>query len=74
MKVRVKVGFVHGGEVHKVGEEFELEYSFSWLVERGFVEPVGETVNAATEPDDGLLASEGLPPLDEPPKKGKRNG
>lgn len=74
MKVRAKVGFVHGGEVHKVGEVFELGYSFTWLTERGFVEPVGETVDAKSEPDDGLLAGEGLPPLDEPPKKVKRNG
>ena len=60
MKARVKVGFVYNGEVHKVGEEFDLQYAFTWLVERGYVEVI------ESEPAE-------VPPLDEPPKK-KRNG
>lgn len=71
MKVKAKIGFIHEGEVHKSGEVFDaLGYAFTWLTEQGFVEPVD------AKPKDDLLLSKPpaeLPPLDETPKKGKKN-
>lgn len=83
MKVRVKHNLIFDGRIYKTGEVLEIEavgYSFTWLTKyrnSGWVEPIDEAAKTeATEPNDGLVAAEGLPSLDEETSqpKGKRNG
>lgn len=74
MKVKLKRGLIYKGEVYKSGETIEVEdYSFSWLRDGGWLEQSAPP--STPEIDDGLVVTEGLPPLyDEPKKsKGKRN-
>lgn len=73
MTVEAKVGFIYDGVVRKQGEIFDaVGYAFTWLTDQGWVDPAG--VNPAPpEPKDDLLATtEGLPPLEPTPKKGKK--
>lgn len=73
MKVKAKIGFVYDGVVRKRGEEFDaVGYAFNWLTENGWAEPLCKEVKPPE--DDLVVTNEGLPPLEEPIKKGKKNG
>lgn len=75
MKIKLKRGLIYNGVMYKAGETLELDgelgYSFSWLKSGGFVDDAQE-VNPTEELDDGLLAADGLPPLDEEPNKRRK--
>lgn len=72
MKYKLKRGVIYQGVMYRAGEFIEadnLNYAFTWLTERGFIDtstPESSAVN------DGLVVNE-LPPLDTP-KRGKKNG
>ena len=76
MKVKLKKGLLYGGVMYKAGEMVEFDaslgYSFTWLKNGGYIDHIeGDT--PANEPDDGLVVTDGLPPLDEPKRRGKKN-
>lgn len=80
MKVKAKKGLIYRGMVYRAGEVFEVDelgYAFTWLTEKDFVEVLGaDSSPKGKPPDDDLLLSKPpaeLPPLDETPKKGKKN-
>ena len=76
MKIKLKRGVILKGVMYKAGEVIEVDdldgYAFTWLKSNGYITQRQE-VNSADEVDDGLVVTEGLPPLDDiqPPKKGK---
>ena len=73
MKYKLKRGVVYQGVMYRAGEFIDadaLNYSFTWLTERGFIDATAPDLPAA---DDNLVAAEGLPPLDEPKRRGKKN-
>lgn len=77
-KYKLKRGVIYRGTMYKAGEQIEIadtdNYSFSWLKQGGYISerPAG---NATKDEADDLIATEGLPPLDEEPKPkhGKKN-
>lgn len=72
MKIKVKHNLIYDGRVYKKGEIIEvnaLGYSFTWLTKNGWVEEL-----TPLPVEDDLVAVEGLPALDEEPrKKGRKN-
>lgn len=73
MKYKLKRGVVYQGVMYRAGEFIDadaLNYSFTWLTERGFIDATAPDLPAA---DDNLVAN-ALPPLDEPKHRGKKNG
>lgn len=77
MKVKAKRGLIYQGMIYKAGEVFEVKdtvgYAFTWLMKNRWVEPVGVKPAESEEQDDLLATPAELPPLDETPKKGKKN-
>jgi len=75
VKVKALRNFFYDGMAHKAGEEFELVgYSFTWLTQRKCVANIGGAKTAPELPavEDDLVAAEGLPSLDDEPKRRKK--
>lgn len=71
MKYKLKRGVIYQGVMYRAGEFIDvgdLNYSFTWLTERGFIDTTAPELPAA---NDNLVVNE-LPPLDEP-KRRKKN-
>ena len=83
MKITVtaKKNVLYDGKMYRAGESFQIDETeesklASWLKE-DFPEKVpaaDKEVENVENMDDKGIAQEGLPPLDAPPRKGKRNG
>lgn len=72
MKVTASRNVIYNGVLHRAKEKFEIAPADAknlrgWIVETPQAQPTIE---------DNTIAEMGggLPPLDEPPKKGKKNG
>lgn len=79
-KVKALRNFFYDGMAYKAGEEFELVgYSFTWLTEKKCVAEVsGKQTKARTAPElpaveDDLVVTDGLPSLDDEPKRRKKS-
>lgn len=77
-KVKATRNFLYGGIAYKKNEVFEVVgYAFTWLAKNKCVEKIDDGAKTAPDlpaADDDLIATEGLPALDEVPKRGKKNG